>query len=374
LLNQNDEVFILENDELNSLPTRTMRAGLLGKTLEDALQAIFEKHPQLIPGKQIEPGSEDPPQFVLLRREMSVGSWSLDHLFVDQKGILTLVETKLIENPESRREVVGQIMEYAANAKKFWAEGRVRQKAAEYWSQKGKNGDLDQILKNEFGENLDIENFWATVETNLEDGKIRLIIATDELRPEVRRIIEYLNKEMKNAEILGLEIRFYGEESASLVVVPRIVGQTQDILDAKKPKKSNVLWTYDELKKAYLNMDDEELSQKFLRILEWAVDNQFFLAAIAINPSFGLQGNSKSRIVSFFHDGAIHGVFNEKYFFNGIKERDDLVNDLKAIKMLNSDFNPAEIISGRNLARKLHEISNKDIEKLLDVFAKYCSK
>lgn len=64
---------------------------------------MLEEHPAIIPGNQIDPTNEDPPRFVLLRREMPVGGWSLDHLYVDQYGVLTLVETKLLQNPESRR-------------------------------------------------------------------------------------------------------------------------------------------------------------------------------------------------------------------------------------------------------------------------------
>jgi hypothetical protein len=116
-----------------------MREVLFGKSLEDALQAFFENYPQLIPGKQIDPGNENPPRFVLLRREMPISSWSLDHLFVDQRGILTLVETKLFENPDLRRVVVGQLIEYAANSIELWANGIARQKAAEYWNKKIKN-------------------------------------------------------------------------------------------------------------------------------------------------------------------------------------------------------------------------------------------
>jgi hypothetical protein len=56
------------------MPSRSMLEGLLGKTLEDPLQTLFESGPQIIPGKQIDPGTEDPPRFVLLRREMPVGS------------------------------------------------------------------------------------------------------------------------------------------------------------------------------------------------------------------------------------------------------------------------------------------------------------
>jgi hypothetical protein len=213
-----DKVFLLNGNKLNSLPYRSLKDGLLGKTLEDALQTFLQEYPQIIPGKQIDPGSEDPFHFLLLRREMPIGSWSLDHLYVDQRGILTLVETTLFQNPESRREVIGQIIEYAANATEFWSGGSARQKATEFWKNQNSPRDLDEMLQEEFGGELNIEDFWRRVEENLDCSRIRLIIATDELRPEVRQMIEYLNRQMQNAEILGLELKFYGDETESLVL------------------------------------------------------------------------------------------------------------------------------------------------------------
>jgi hypothetical protein len=80
---------------------------------------------------------------------VSIGSWSLDHLLVDQEGILTLVETKLAENPESRREVIGQVLEYAANAEASWRDGRLQERAAAYWTKQGK--DVNDVLRQQLG-------------------------------------------------------------------------------------------------------------------------------------------------------------------------------------------------------------------------------
>lgn len=124
---KSDNVFLIKEQDLESLPARPFREGLFGKTLEDALQTLVERYPQVLPGKQMEPNSDDPPRFMLLRREAPVGGWSLDHLMVDHHGVLTLIEAKLTQNPQSRREVVGQIMEYAANARKAWANGDERE-------------------------------------------------------------------------------------------------------------------------------------------------------------------------------------------------------------------------------------------------------
>jgi hypothetical protein len=66
----------------------------------------------------------------LVRREKAVpadenggGRWSLDHLFLDQDGVPTLVEVKRQTDTRIRREVVGQMLDYAANCVYWRVEG-----------------------------------------------------------------------------------------------------------------------------------------------------------------------------------------------------------------------------------------------------------
>lgn len=371
MISQSDEIFLLQGETLQPLPVQSMRAGLFGRTLEDALQTILQKYPQVIPGKQIDPVSEDPPRFVLLHREMPVGSWSLDHLYVDQKGILTLVETKLIQNPESRREVIGQIVEYAANALEFWGSGRVRQYATEFWAKQGA-GDLDEALRIEFGEELDIEEFWSNIDTNLKTGRVRLIIAADELRPEVRRMVEYLNEEMRNAEILGLELKCYGNDSASLVLVPQLVGQSQSSIDRRVSTSDSVLWTSDKLVAAYLDFEEPQLGKILQQVLDWSLDRGIFMEAKTKFPTFALRGPSGMRIVSFFENGSIYLFFDKKNWNGSLHERNELIEQLKALDLLNRDLNPEEIVSGRNLKFRITELREDLLSRLLDILAKYC--
>jgi hypothetical protein len=363
---ESDEIFFLEAEQLRPLPVRSMRAGLFGRSLEDALQMLLQRYPQVIPGRQIDPASEDPPRFVLLRREMPVGGWSLDHLYVDQRGILTLVETKLIQNPESRREVIGQVIEYAANTNESWAYGRARQYATEFWSKEGR--ELNEVLLEEFGEDLDIESFWGIVEENLKDGRIRLIIAADELRAEVRRMIEYLNREMQNAEVLGLELKCYGQESTPLVLVPRLVGQTR----LMQPGVTGpVLWTVDKLSSAFEGFENEE-GRRLQKVLDWAVSNRFLIEGRTQFPAFGLRGKGKERILTVSSSGRIYLFFEERRYLGGAEERDVLVNELKALEMLDPDIDPGEVVSGRTSTRKLSGLDDNEFARLLDVLSRYC--
>ncbi len=68
---------------------------------EADFQGLLARFPELLVGDQIDP--EDPRRWVLVKREQAVGldqadgaRWAIDHVFLDQDGIPTLVEIKRI--------------------------------------------------------------------------------------------------------------------------------------------------------------------------------------------------------------------------------------------------------------------------------------
>ncbi len=283
-----DQVFLVANNNIEPLGARPFKAGLFGKNLEDALQTLIERQPNLINGRQIDPGSDDPPRFILLRREMQVGDWSLDHLLVDQHGTLTFVEAKLLQNPESRRAVIGQILDYAAYAAENWSNGRLRQFAAEYWQQHGK--DVDDVIRDGFGD-VDPEAFWRKVELSLLNQQIRLVVVADELRPEARRVIEFLNNQMRTVEVFGLEIRCFGQD-ANTVVVPYLVGQTQATAAKSYTKNPARNWSIEELRAAYAEMPGT-IGTRLSILLEWAVRHKCIAPGQDTqNPMFSVIGRS----------------------------------------------------------------------------------
>jgi hypothetical protein len=86
---------------------------------EYLLQKLLAKYPNLLAGDQI--NSTVPRRWLLISREMPLASeeggsnrWSVDHLFLDQDAIPTLVEVKRSCDTRIRREVIGQMLDYAA--------------------------------------------------------------------------------------------------------------------------------------------------------------------------------------------------------------------------------------------------------------------
>ena len=151
---------------------------------EDELQSLIADHPELLDGEQIRPG--DPRRWVLVTREKviaeSQGSgtrWAVDHLIVDQDAVPTLVEVKRASNPEIRRTVVGQMLEYAAHASASWTRDELRRSFEE--SSRVQNRDPDEVL----GELLavdgevDADRFWDEVSRNLAANRLRLLFVAD---------------------------------------------------------------------------------------------------------------------------------------------------------------------------------------------------
>jgi hypothetical protein len=366
-MNADDEIYLVRGEEIHALRSMSMRSGQFGEGLEVALQNLFQKHPNIMPGKQIDPGSDDPPRFVLLRRDMPVKGNSVGNLYVDQHGMLTVVEIRLFENPESRREVVGKIIEYAADAAGAWGNGQARQIATQAWKREGKV--LDNVLNEEFGDPHACESVWKHVEANLSQGRLRLIIATDELRPEVRRMIEYLNSQMRDIEVLGLELRCYGSDTDALVCVPRVVGQTRGTVG--QSGTSQVSWTASSLKKAYSQLPDLGLAQKLERALDWAVENGFFIESRAESPTFGFRGAVRKRLGSFYIDGQIYLYLKEEFYPRGANGRAQFLSHLVDLGMLPAGFDVNQVEQGRNLIRSLADLSDSEFKDLLDIFTRH---
>jgi hypothetical protein len=262
--------------------------------------------------------------------------------------------------------VIGQILDYAAYAAENWSEGRLRQLAADYWRQQ--NRDVDDIIRDELGL-TDAEEFWGKVETNLKQCQIRLIIVADELRPEVRRVIEFLNQQMRTVQVFGLEVRCFGEDP-NTVIVPFLVGQTQ----VAAVQKSATLgrsrnWTIEEVRNSYAELGGV-LGDRLLHLLDWAVDRKCAEPGKDTqNPLFNFIGHAGRSIVQVAPRW-IYPRLQEDRWTNGA-ERDSFVADLKKIGLYPNDFDPASTKDGKN-TRRIEEWTDGQLSEFLQVLSKYC--
>jgi len=267
---------------------------------EAILQELLAKYPNLLAGDQMD--SDSPRRWLLVRREMGVpsqelesGRWSVDHLFLDQDGIPTLIEVKRSSDTRLRREVVGQLLEYAANSMSYWPVEAIK---AEFEGRCEKE-DLDPYIELTDSVVLDgdPDAYWQRVETNLRAGRLRLVFVADVIPRELRKIVEFLNEQMTQTDVFAVEVKQYtGEGHRSLV--PRIIGQTER---KRTSKASSERWT----ETAFMRCTEETGSaadaETARHLLEWARSRDLHI--------YWGSGRRGSFVPSFLHGARKHQLF-----------------------------------------------------------------
>ena len=207
--------------------------------LEETLQKLIANHPELLSGEQINPN--DPRRWLLIQREQGIADtedgnyrWALDHLLIDQDAMPTLVETKRSNSTEIRRTIVGQMLDYAAFARRTWKIDDIRRAFEEAEKDAGRNPNdaLFELLQPE--SEPDVDDFWQRVETNLRAARMRLLFVADDIPDELAHVVEFLNEQMPGIEVLAVEIKqFLGATGKTLV--PRVIGRITAIPDKSSP-------------------------------------------------------------------------------------------------------------------------------------------
>lgn len=241
---------------------------------ERVLQALIAQHPEVLAD---ETGGQGP--LLLVRREAPVsdredagGRWSLDHLYIDGQGVPTLVEVKRSSDTRGRREVVAQMLDYAANAKLSFSAERMAAWIEE--AAQGSDATAAEVLSDKLGVE-DPDAFWATVATNLDAERFRLIFVSDVIPPELRRIIEFLNGQMASTEVLAIEVKQYvDDEKHHQTIVPRVIGNTEAARQTKgagspRPRRK---WTEAELLDAIREKNEPEVADRMIDLYEWMKD------------------------------------------------------------------------------------------------------
>ena len=241
---------------------------------EDVLQALLAKYPDLLAGDQL-PGSE-PRRWLLIRHEAPLGSddsgatrWSIDHLFLDQDAVPTLVETKRSSDTRIRREVVGQMLDYAANAVVYWPIEEI-QSALERRCEK-ESLDPETEVTNLIGSEVDLEEFWKRAAVNLQAGRVRLVLVADQIPRELRRVVEFLNEQMTPAEVIAIEVKQYVGDGVK-TLVPRVIGQTAGAETKKQAGGPRRKWDEERFFSFLSEHCDSNAVKAAHALIQWAED------------------------------------------------------------------------------------------------------
>ena len=185
----------------------------------------------------------DPLRWILIKSQMAIEGWAIDLLLIDQESRPTLVEVKRGSNRELRREVVGQMLDYAAQAASIWANGGMRRAFEE--GIRGTVDNPDDMLSERFQSDDDerdpadfADAFWDSAETYLAANRLRLLFVADEIPHGLERVVKFLNEHTRdNLEVLAVEVKQYPGQFGD-ALVSRVIGHVDAMVD-NPPKSSN---------------------------------------------------------------------------------------------------------------------------------------
>ena len=191
---------------------------------EEVLQKIVEENPHLLARDW---GENDCRLFLVQREFLISGDDSafwLDHLFIAEDAVPVLVEVKRSTDTRIRREVVGQMLDYACRAS-CWDAGELRS------AFRASNPETNLA-------EIDTDEFWEQVSTNLRAERLRLVFVADKIPDTLRVLIEFLDRSMGDIEVYGVELRRYATSDA-LLLTSSVVGNSA----VDHPASRSLLWS-----------------------------------------------------------------------------------------------------------------------------------
>jgi hypothetical protein len=201
----------------------------VGETASELhLQELLAKHPSVLPLQQF---GRVYSNAVCIGREVSTTAGPVDCLYVTDLARLIVVETKLAKNPQARREVVAQLIDYCL-CFKDWTYDQIEAAARDFVGPGFTS--LHQHVISSMGKGsdgaLDARSFRNELERGVRSGDILALIVGDRIEERALRLAEHASKHPRYAFEIGVvELAFYRRPGTTkpLLVVPSTLEQTR---------------------------------------------------------------------------------------------------------------------------------------------------
>lgn len=195
-----------------------------GSRDEAWLRDFLLAHPAVLPTTAIDAAYVDP---LPVCRELRTPAGRIDCLFVTRFGGLIVLECKLWRNPQARREVVGQILDYAKEIA-AWDYADLQREISIARGEQGTNA-LFALVSRRYPD-TDETAFVDAVTRNLTRGRLMLLLAGDGIHESTERIVEYVGRYAGLHLTFGLvEVAGYEMPDGRLLVQPRVLARTANI-------------------------------------------------------------------------------------------------------------------------------------------------
>jgi hypothetical protein len=179
-------------------------------------------------------------------------------------GDIVIIETKLWRNPEARRKVVAQILDYAKELAN-WSYGDLQREINKKLKLKGNT-------LYEFSQNVSLDisisesDFVDAVSRNLRLGKFLLLIVGDGIREGAKGIAEFLNRAGNlNFNLAMVEYSVYTNQHNERLIIPRTIVKTVEIqrINIEVPEGYTISMTSNEVSQS--EKLDEEVSPDLVK-------------------------------------------------------------------------------------------------------------
>ena len=185
---------------------------------ENRLREILFRHAETLPLDEID-SAYDTPVPVCTELRMRIGK--ADALYLTPTGRIILAEYKLWSNPGARREVIGQILDYAGELASWSYDDLVR----EVRSRTNRSPfDIVSSAHSDVREQVFVDH----VARHLKRGEFLLLIIGDGIREGVEDIVAYVQAYSGLRLNLALvEAAVFGCGSGDLIIQPRVLARTE---------------------------------------------------------------------------------------------------------------------------------------------------
>ena len=186
-----------------------------GSVSEAALQKLLFRFPETLPIAAIDATYAGA---VPICQELRTPAGFVDALYVNPLGQITLTEFKLWRNPQSRREVIGQILDYAKELAAWSYEDLQRQVSIAL----NESGNILYSLVDAHSPGIDEAEFVDNVTRHLRRGEFLLLIVGDGIQEGVANIVDFVQRHSGLHFNLALvEVALYRDAANHLIVQPR---------------------------------------------------------------------------------------------------------------------------------------------------------
>ena len=207
----------------------TLRRIPLGTRVDDggmdesSLRNLLFQFPRSLPVESIDAAYSNP---VPICTELPTGAGAVDALYINALGRLILAEFKLWRNPQARREVIGQILDYSKELAS-WSYADLMRVVSRRLDRKGNvpyqlvRAQLPGVDETQFGDN---------VSRHLKRGEFLLLIIGDGIREGVENIVQFVQSHSGLHFNLALvEAALYRDTDNRVIVQPRVLMRTEVI-------------------------------------------------------------------------------------------------------------------------------------------------